>query len=72
MLIIFLFIQLDYKILVKHPSITKWIERAVPTFDRIEDPPASNIVSFTLRILALIIEDEWKFLSIKDSGILET
>lgn len=52
------------------PIILKYIENAIDKWES-DDPPSARIITFTLRLLALVIEDEWKFVTFKENKLFD-
>lgn len=60
----------DAREILKSPKVLEWIEAAVAKWEQ-GHYPDSQIMSFTIRLTALVVENEWQFSLVKEKLILE-
>lgn len=60
----------DIRDILKSPRLLEWIEKAVTTWEEGHCPEA-HVMAFTIRLTALVIENEWSFSLVKEKQILD-
>lgn len=59
---------LDYSALLKSKFLQDWVQRSFALLDT--ERQNAQLYAFTLRLLALLMENEWQFLEIMDTDVL--
>lgn len=60
----------DIREILKSPRLLEWIEKAVAGWEAGQCPEA-HVMAFTIRLTALVIENEWQFSLVKERQLLE-